>query len=156
MRQTRAIEISTGLFIILGFLALLFLATQTTNIKAYGESGGYSVTAAFTNIGGLKVRAPVTLAGVSVGSVTSIRLDPQTFNAVVTMRIGNKYNQIPDDSSAAILTSGLLGEQYIGLSPGASETFLKNGSKIQQTQSAIILENLIGQFLFNKASSGGK
>jgi phospholipid/cholesterol/gamma-HCH transport system substrate-binding protein len=156
MRQTRAIEISTGLFIILGFLALLFLATQTTNIRAYGESGGYSVTAAFTNIGGLKVRAPVTLAGVSVGSVTSIRLDPQTFNAVVTMRIGNKYNQIPDDSSAAILTSGLLGEQYIGLSPGASETFLKNGSKIQQTQSAIILENLIGQFLFNKASSGGK
>ena len=156
MRQTRTIEISTGLFIILGFLALLFLATQTTNIKAYGESGGYSVTAAFTNIGGLKVRAPVTLAGVSVGSVTSVRLDPRTYNAVVTMRISDKYNQIPDDSSAAILTSGLLGEQYIGLSPGASETFLKNGSKIQQTQSAIILENLIGQFLFNKASSGGK
>lgn len=156
MRQTRTIEISTGLFIILGFLALFFLATQTTNIKAYGESGGYTVTAAFTNIGGLKVRAPVTLAGVSVGSVTSVRLDPRTYNAVVTMRISDKYSEIPDDSSAAILTSGLLGEQYIGLSPGASETFLKNGSKIQQTQSAIILENLIGQFLFNKASSGGK
>lgn len=156
MRQTRTIEISTGLFIILGFGALLFLATQTTNIQAYGDNGGYSVTADFTNVGGLKVRAPVTLAGVSVGSVTAVRLDPKTFNAIVTLRINNRFAQIPDDSSAAILTSGLLGEQYIGLSPGGSETFLKNGSKIQITQSAIILENLIGQFLFNKASSGSK
>lgn len=156
MRQTRSIEISTGAFIILGFCALFFLAIETTNIQAYSDTGGYNVTATFTNVGGLKVRAPVTMAGVSVGRVTSIRLDPQTFNAVVTMRIGDKFNQIPDDSGAAILTAGLLGEQYIGLSPGGSETFLKNGSKIQQTQSAIILENLIGQFLFNKASSGGK
>lgn len=156
MRQTRSIEISTGLFIILGFCALFFLAIETTNIQAYSDTGGYDVTATFTNVGGLKVRAPVTMAGVSVGRVSSIRLDPQTFNAVVTMRIGSKFNQIPDDSSAAILTAGLLGEQYIGLSPGGSEAFLKNGSKIQQTQSAIILENLIGQFLFNKASSGGK
>ncbi|MBU6421189.1 MAG: outer membrane lipid asymmetry maintenance protein MlaD [Gammaproteobacteria bacterium] len=155
MRQTRSIEISTGLFIILGFCALLFLAFETTNIQAYGDTGGYDVIATFTNVGGLKVRAPVTMAGVSVGRVTGIRLDPQTFNAVVTMRIASKYDQIPDDSAAAILTSGLLGEQYVGLSPGASETFLKNGAKIQQTQSAIILENLIGQFLFNKASSGG-
>ena len=156
MRQTRSIEISTGAFIILGFCALFFLAVETTNIQAYSDTGGYNVTATFTNVGGLKVRAPVTMAGVSVGRVTAIRLDPQTFNAVVTMRIGDKFSQIPDDSGAAILTSGLLGEQYIGLSPGGSETFLKNGSKIQQTQSAIILENLIGQFLFNKASSGGK
>ncbi|MGH8338557.1 MAG: outer membrane lipid asymmetry maintenance protein MlaD, partial [Gammaproteobacteria bacterium] len=149
MRQTRTIEISTGLFIILGFSALFFLATQTTNIGSYGDTGGYNVTASFTNVGGLKVRAPVTMAGVAVGSVTAISLDPQTFNAVVTLRISGKYNKIPDDSSASILTSGLLGEQYVGLTLGGSETFLKNGSKIQFTQSAIILENLIGQFLFN-------
>ncbi len=156
MRQTRSIEISTGLFVILGFAALFFLATQTTNIGAYGESSGYVVTASFTNVGGLKIRAPVTMAGVAVGRVTAISLNPQTFNAIVSMRINSGYNQIPDDSSASILTSGLLGEQYIGLSPGGSETFLKNGSKIQFTQSAVILENLIGQFLFNKASSGSK
>ncbi|MGH8279735.1 MAG: outer membrane lipid asymmetry maintenance protein MlaD [Gammaproteobacteria bacterium] len=156
MRQTRSIEISTGFFILLGFVALFFLATQTTNIKAYGDTGGYNVSAQFTNVGGLKVRAPVTMSGVSIGRVTSIRLDPRTFNAVVSMNISTRFNQIPDDSSASILTSGLLGEQYIGIGPGGSETVLKNGSKIQQTQSAIILENLIGQFLFNKASAGGK
>ena len=156
MRQTRTIEISTGVFIILGFVSLLFLATQTTNIQAYSGNGGYTVTASFTNVGGLKVRAPVTMAGVHVGQVTAIRLDPRTFSAIVSMQISQRYNQIPDDSSASILTSGLLGEQYIGLTPGGSETFLKNGSRIQLTQSAIILENLIGQFLFHKASSGSK
>ncbi len=156
MRQTRTIEISTGFFIILGFVSLLFLATQTTNIQAYSGNGGYTVTASFTNVGGLKVRAPVTMAGVHVGQVTAIRLDPRTFSAIVSMQISQRYNQIPDDSSASILTSGLLGEQYIGLTPGGSETFLKNGSRIQLTQSAIILENLIGQFLFHKASSGSK
>lgn len=156
MRQTRTIEISTGFFIVLGFAALFFLATQTTNIRAYGGGGGYAVTASFTNVGGLKVRAPVTVAGVNVGRVTRIRLDGRTFSAIVTMEISPSYDQIPDDSSASILTSGLLGEQYIGLTPGGSATFLKNGSKIQFTQSAIILENLIGQFLFHKASAGGK
>ncbi len=156
MRQTRTIEISTGFFIILGFASLLFLATKTSNIQAYGDTSGYTVTASFTNVGGLKVRSPVTMAGVNVGRVTEIRLDPRTFSAIVSMQISQHYNQIPDDSSASILTSGLLGEQYVGLTPGGSETFLKNGSKIQFTQSAIILENLIGQFLFNKASSGSK
>ncbi len=156
MKQTRTIEIVTGFFIILGFVALYVIATSATNIKAYSEGGGYTVTASFTNVGGLKLRAPVTIAGVAVGNVTNVRLDPRTFNAIVSIRINSSYNQIPDDSSASILTSGLLGEQYIGISPGGSETFLKNGSKIQFTQSAIILENLIGQFLFNKASSGSK
>jgi len=156
MRQTRTIEISTGLFIILGFASLFFLATQTTNIRAYNDTSGYTVTASFTNVGGLKVRAPVTMAGVDVGRVTEIHLDPRTFSPIVSIQISQRFNQIPDDSSASILTSGLLGEQYIGISPGGSETFLKNGSKIQFTQSAIILENLIGQFLFNKASSGSK
>jgi len=156
MKQTRTIEIVTGFFIILGFVALYVIATSATNIKAYSEGGGYTVTASFTNVGGLKLRAPVTIAGVAVGNVTNVKLDPRTFNAIVSIRINSSYNQIPDDSSASILTSGLLGEQYIGISQGASEAFLKNGSKIQVTQSAIILENLIGQFLFNKASSGSK
>jgi len=156
MKQTRTIEIVTGFFIILGFVALYVIATSATNIKAYSEGGGYTVTASFTNVGGLKLRAPVTIAGVAVGNVTNVKLDPRTFNAIVSIRINSSYNQIPDDSSASILTSGLLGEQYIGISPGGSEAFLKNGSKIQFTQSAIILENLIGQFLFNKASSGSK
>lgn len=156
MKQTRTIEIVTGFFILLGFAALYVIATSATNIKAYGQGNGYTVTASFTNVGGLKLRAPVTMAGVAVGTVVNVTLDPHTFNAIVSIRINSGFNQIPDDSSASILTSGLLGEQYIGISPGGSETFLKNGSNIQFTQSAIILENLIGQFLFNKASSGSK
>ena len=115
MRQTRTIEISTGLFIILGFASLFFLATQTTNIRAYSDTSGFIVTASFTNVGGLKVRAPVTMAGVNVGRVTEIHLDPVTFNAIVSIQISQQFNQIPDDSSASILTSGLLGEQYIGI-----------------------------------------
>jgi|SRR5580698_1070686 phospholipid/cholesterol/gamma-HCH transport system substrate-binding protein len=156
MRQTRTIEISTGLFILLGFMALVFLATKTTNIQTYGDHGGYSVTASFANIGGLKTRAPVTVAGVAVGRVLGIRLDPKSFNAVVTMQIYGSYQQIPDDSTASILTSGILGEQYIGLDPGGSDTFLKNGSTIQYTQSALVLEKLIGQFFSKATAPGGK
>ncbi|HET7922435.1 MAG TPA: outer membrane lipid asymmetry maintenance protein MlaD [Gammaproteobacteria bacterium] len=147
MKQTRTIEIVTGFFIILGFVALYIVATRATNIRAYGESSGYSVTASFANIGGLKVRAPVTMSGVTVGRVTEIRLDPQSFNAIVTLEINGTYRGIPDDTTASILTAGLLGEQYIGLSPGGSETFLKQGSRITYTQSALVLENLIGKFL---------
>ena len=156
MRQTRTIEISTGAFIILGFLALVFLATKTTNISAYSSAPGYSVHAEFTNIGGLKVRAPVTMAGVDVGRVTSIRLDPKSFTAVVTMQINGSLNDIPDDSTASILTSGLLGEQYIGIDPGGSDTFLKSGSTIQYTTPAIVLEKLIGQFFSNATAPGKK
>ncbi len=156
MRQTRTIEISTGLFILLGFMALVFLATKTTNIQTYGDRGGYSVTASFTNIGGLKVRAPVTVAGVAVGRVLGIKLDPKSFNAVVTLQIYGGYQEIPDDSTASILTSGILGEQYVGLDPGGSDTFLKNGSTIQYTQSALVLEKLIGQFFSKATAPGGK
>ena len=156
MRQTRTIEISTGLFILLGFMALVFLATKTTNIQTYGGGGGYNITASFANIGGLKARAPVTVAGVAVGRVLSIKLDPKNFNAVVTMQINGGYNQIPDDSTADILTAGILGEQYIGLDPGGSDTFLKNGSTIQYTQSALVLEKLIGQFFSKATAPGGK
>lgn len=157
MKQTRTIEIVTGFFIILGFAALYVIATRATNIKSYGEGRGYSVTASFTNVGGLKIRAPVTMSGVAVGRVSDIKLDPRTFNAIVTIEINGKFNEIPDDTTASILTSGLLGEQYVGLSPGGSETFLKQGSQITYTQSAIVLENLIGKFLSSgKPNSGGK
>lgn len=157
MKQTRTVEIVTGFFIILGFIALYVIATRATNIRAYGDSNGYSVTASFTNVGGLKVRAPVTMSGVAVGRVADIRLDPKTFNAIVTIQVNGAYKEIPDDTTASILTSGLLGEQYVGLSPGGSETFLKQGSQITYTQSAIVLENLIGKFLSSgKATSGGK
>lgn len=154
MRQTRTIEIVTGLFILLGVAALYVIATSATNINAYGKQRGYNVTATFSNIGGLKERAQVTLAGVPVGRVTKIALDPKSFNAVVTLQIDGAYNQIPDDTTANILTAGLLGEQYIGLDPGGSETFLKNGGTIQYTQSALVLEKLIGQF-FSKATAPG-
>jgi phospholipid/cholesterol/gamma-HCH transport system substrate-binding protein len=157
MKQTRTVEIVTGFFIILGFVALYVIATRATNIRAYGDTSGYSVTASFTNVGGLKVRAPVTMSGVAVGRVSGIQLDPKTFNAIVTIQINGSYTEIPDDTTASILTSGLLGEQYVGLSPGGSETFLKQGSQITYTQSAIVLENLIGKFLSSgKTSSGGK
>jgi phospholipid/cholesterol/gamma-HCH transport system substrate-binding protein len=153
MKQTRAVEFGTGIFILFGILALFFLATQTTNFQ-YVSGDTYSVTAVFQNIGGLKVRAPVSMAGVKIGRVTAIDLDPQRLQAVVTMSIDKKYNQLPEDTAASILTAGLLGEEYIGLSPGASMKYLQNGDRIQFTQSAIILEHLIGQFVSSMGSSG--
>lgn len=159
MKQTRTIEIVTGFFILLGLAALYVIATSATNIKSYGETG-YVVTASFNNIGGLTERAKVELAGVEVGRVTKITLDPKSFNAIVTLQMSGRYTQIPDDSTASILTQGLLGEQYVAVSPGGSDTPLKNGSTIQYTQSALVLENLIGQFLSNggksSSPSGGK
>jgi len=154
MKQTRTIEIVTGAFIILGLAALYVIATSATNIGAYGESKGYTVTASFSNIGGLKPRAAVTMAGVAIGRVTDIKLDPKSFSAVISMQIDGRYNEVPDDSTASILTSGLLGEQYIGIDPGGSPSFLKQGSVIQYTQSALVLEKLIGQF-FSKATEPG-
>jgi phospholipid/cholesterol/gamma-HCH transport system substrate-binding protein len=156
MKQTRTIEIVTGAFIILGLAALYVLATSATNISAYGESKGYTVSAEFSNIGGLKPRAAVTMAGVSIGRVTDIKLDPKSFAAVVTLQIDGRYADIPDDSTASILTSGLLGEQFIGIDAGGSDKFLKQGSKIQYTQQALVLEKLIGQFFSKAADSGAK
>ncbi|HET8552568.1 MAG TPA: outer membrane lipid asymmetry maintenance protein MlaD [Gammaproteobacteria bacterium] len=152
MKQTRAVEFGTGLFILFGILALFFLATQTTNFQ-YVSGNAYQVTAVFQNIGGLKVRAPVSMAGVKIGRVTAIDLDPQRLEAVVTISIDQKYDKLPKDTAASILTAGLLGEQYIGLSPGASSEYLQNGDRIQFTQSAIILEHLIGQFIAGMGSS---
>lgn len=151
MRQTRAVEFATGLFIFLGILALFFLITQTSNIQAYGNQG-YEVTARFSNIGGLNVRAPVSMSGVTIGRVTRIELDEQSLMAVVTMEIESRYDYIPNDSNASILTAGLLGEKYVGIEPGAAVEPLKDGDEILFTQSAIVLENLISKYLFNTAS----
>ena len=158
MRRIFGLEIGTGLFVLLGIGALFFLAFETTNLSNLGGGQIYAVTADFNNVGGLKQGAPVELAGVRIGRVTRIRLDPKTLQAVVTLHIEDRYNQIPTDSSASIQTQGLLGDQYIGISPGGSLQSLKNGDTIHFTQSAIVLENLISQFMFNSkgSSSGGK
>lgn len=151
----KSTEIFVGLFVVLGALSLLFLALKAANLASFASGGdSYTLTARFDNIGGLKARAPVRSAGVNVGRVTSVRLDPQTYLGVVTLEV-NKGVQFPKDSSAKILTSGLLGDQYIGIEPGGDLKNLAPGDVITQTQSAVVLENLIGQFLFNKAADGG-
>lgn len=154
MRPNRTLEIGTGLFVLLGFAALLFLTTQlpASGLKLGGARPGYHVSAEFDNIGDLKVGSPVTMSGVRMGEVTDIHFDSKDYKAVVSMRIDTQYNQIPDDSYAAIQTQGLLGGKYIGLSPGGSETFLKEGARIEQTQSAIVLESLINKFFANYTS----
>ena len=156
MMQSRTVEIWVGLFIAAGMAALFMLAMQVSNLTLVNSDEGYNVTARFENISGLKVRAAVTVAGVRVGRVTDIGFDPQTFEAVVTMNISNQYNQLPLDTSASIFTAGLLGEQYVGLEPGGEMEFLEDGSEIILTQSALILEQLIGQFLFSKAEGESK
>jgi len=153
MKQTRAVELGAGMFVLLGLAALLFLTTQTTNLGAY-TTKGYDLKGTFDNIGGLKVRAPVTVAGVTVGRVVSISVDPEKLRAVVHMKIDPQFDHLPDDSDAAILTSGLIGGQYVGISSGGSDTYLKDGDELQFTQSALVLEDLIGKFLV-KAGQGG-
>jgi len=150
----KSIETLVGLFVLLGLLALVFLALKAANLATFTNNDSYTVQARFDNIGGLKVRAPVRSAGVTVGRVTHIGLDGKTFQGVVTLDIEQSY-QFPRDTSAKILTSGLLGDQYIGLEPGGDERNLQPGQVITQTQSAVVLENLIGQFLFNKAADAG-
>jgi len=149
----KGIEVLVGCFVLLGLAGLLFLSLKAANLASFGERSGYVVTARFDNIGGLKPRAPVRSAGVTVGRVKSIALDPKSFQGVVTMELDREV-QFPKDSSAKILTSGLLGDQFIGIEPGGDEKNLAAGDVITSTQSAVILENLIGQFLFNKAAEG--
>ena len=151
METTRTQELGTGLFIFLGFAALLFLATQTTDLDEYVDDAGYRVTARFQDVAGLKARAPVTMAGVNIGRVESIEFDGEQLDAVVTLRIASRYDHIPDDSDASIFTAGLLGSKYVGIGPGGSETYLKDQSSIEITQSALILEQLVGKFLFSQA-----
>lgn len=151
----RTVEIWVGFFMLLGIGAILMLALQVSGLTSAVTQGGYVVTAKFENIGGLKPRAPVSMAGVKIGQVEHIELDPASFKAIVTLRILANQNMIPSDSAARIMTEGLLGSNYISLIPGFEETFLKNGSMIQETRSAMLLENLIGQLMF-KLGDGGK
>ncbi len=154
MVTPKTVEVTVGVFVALGFAALFMLALKVSGISQIGGDEGYRISARFDNIGGLKVRAPVALAGVRIGRVSAIGIDPRTFDAVVEMRIERRYDQLPVDTSAKILTSGLLGEQYIGLEPGGAEQVLAEGSNLRLTQSALVLENIIGQFLFSKAAEG--
>jgi phospholipid/cholesterol/gamma-HCH transport system substrate-binding protein len=153
MSTNRRIDTMVGGFVLLGLAALLFLALKAGNLGSFTGGGTYATQARFDNIGGLKVRAPVKSAGVVVGRVTTIGFDAQTYQAVVSLSIDERF-RFPKDSSAKILTSGLLGEQYIGLEAGGDDTMLAAGDTIRMTQSALVLENLIGQFLFSKAAEG--
>ena len=154
MQQSRATEIVTGAFVLFGFAALFFLVTQITNKDfSVSSSGGYELSANFENIGSLKVGAPVSMSGVTVGRVESINYDQQQYKAVVRMFINAQYDRIPDDSDASIMTAGLLGGQYIGVSAGGSEEYFKNGGKFALVQDALVLENLINQLV---ASFAGK
>ena len=148
MRQTRAIELGTGLFAALGFAALFFMVTQITNRNVALGQSGYQLVADFQNVGSLKPGAPVSMSGVTVGRVESIKYDQTTYKAHVVLRINGDYNRIPDDSDAGIFTAGLLGGQYVGLQTGGSETFYREGGQIELTQSAVVLEDLISKFLF--------
>jgi len=151
----KGIETLVGFFVLLGILGVLFLALKAANLGSFASAGDtYSLFAKFDNIGGLKVRAPVRSAGVTIGRVASITLDPKTYQGVVRLDV-QKNVQFPSDSSARILTSGLLGDQYIGLEAGAEEKVFVAGDTIKQTQSAVVLESLISQFLFSKAADAG-
>lgn len=151
MMQNKSTEIIVGMFVAVGIAALFMLAMKVSNLGEYADEAGYQVTAEFQNIGGLKVRAPVTMAGVRVGRVADISLHPTTYNAEVTIDMYAQYDNIPLDTAASIYTAGLLGEQYIGLEAGAEEEFLQSGDVIYLTQPALVLEQVIGQFLYSKA-----
>jgi phospholipid/cholesterol/gamma-HCH transport system substrate-binding protein len=154
--QRRSIDILVGLFVLLGAAAVVFLAFKAANLASFSSAGTYALKAKFDNIGGLKPRAPVKSAGVVVGRVGAVEFDSEKYQAVVTLDIVDKY-KFPKDSSAKILTSGLLGEQYIGLEPGGSDDkVFVSGDTVKMTQSAVVLENLISQFIYGKASEGEK
>lgn len=157
MSQPRSsYAIGAGLFILLGFAALAYLATQTTSVANFQQGETYSLKAGFSNIGQLKLHAPVKIAGVRIGSVSAIQLEPEKLDALVTLAIDKRYDHIPDDSGAAIFTSGLLGDQYVGLQPGGSPDMLADGDQFILTQSAMQLEDLIGKFLVNGSPEGDK
>jgi phospholipid/cholesterol/gamma-HCH transport system substrate-binding protein len=155
MRQTKTVELGAGMFVLLGVAALFFLTTQTTNLSAY-TADGYELIARFDNVGGLEIRAPVTVAGVAFGRVASIDVDPERLQAVVRMRIDRAYDRLPADSDAAILTSGLIGGQYVGISPGGLDEYLADGDEIEFTQSALVLEELIGKYLVRMGQGGSQ
>ncbi len=147
----RSLELTVGAFVGIGLAALFMLAMQASNLSSYTTNGQYSLTARFDNIGGLKVKSAVKVAGVKIGQVSEIDYDMETFEAVVTLSIDERYDKFPKDTIASIFTSGLLGEQYIGLEPGGDEQVLADRGVIRHTQSAMVLEQIIGQFLFSKS-----
>ena len=147
------IDLWVGIFVVAGLAGMLFLALKVANLASFSTSDAYQVNAKFANIGGLKERGPVKSAGVVVGRVASIRFDNETYEAIVTINLESRY-QFPRDTTAKILTSGILGEQYVGLEAGGDGVMLKNGDRVRLTQSAVVLENLISQFLFSKAAEG--
>lgn len=153
--NTRTIEILVGLFIAGAVAAMFMLSLKVSNLSSYTSDEGYKVTASFDNIGGLKVRSPVNAGGVKVGQVSNISYDDKRYEAVVTLDIDSKY-KFPKDTAASIMTAGLLGEQYVGLDPGGDEEYLANGDHITLTQPALVLEQVIGQFLYSKAQEKGK
>jgi len=155
MRATRTLEVGTGLFVLLGFAALFFLTTQlpTSGLRLGGATAGYRVTAEFDNVGDLKTGSPVTMAGVRIGEVEAIRFDSQSYKAVASLRIDPEFGQIPDDSDASVQTQGLLGGKYIGIGPGGSDTYLADGGRIELTQSALVLENLVNRLFASLVSN---
>ena len=149
MKSSNQVEFAAGLFLLLGIAALLFLALQATDTEGFQRQESYQVEAMFGNIGGLKPRATVSMAGVKVGTVDSIHLDPETLEARVVLKIFSQFDDLPDDTSASILTAGILGDQYVGLEPGGSPEPLRDGDRLLFTNSAVVLEQLIGRYLFN-------
>jgi len=156
MKQSKTTELMVGMLIAAGLAALFVLAMKVSNLSSYSEQGSYNVIARFENVGGLKVRSPVMAGGVLVGRVAGIDYDNDRYEAVVTMKVNQSYDRFPDDTVASIYTAGLLGEQYVALDPGGSEDFLVDGSEIEFTSSALVLEKLVGKFLLNSAESGKK
>lgn len=154
--QRQWVEVIVGLFVVAGVIALLFLSLKVSNLNSVNVIDPYQVSARFDNIGSLKVKAPVTMAGVKIGRVNSIRLDSVSYQAEVVMDISDEYKQLPVDSSASINTQGLLGEQFVSLEPGGQQEYLVNGDRIRLTQSAVVLENLIGEMLFSNSQGAKK
>jgi phospholipid/cholesterol/gamma-HCH transport system substrate-binding protein len=148
MLHQRLIETLVGLFLLLALMALTILAFKVSGLTTFFPPKSYTISGAFDEIGGLKVRSPVKIGGVQIGEVEAIQLDEQSFKAIVKMKIYDQFSDIPDDSSAGIFTSGLLGDNYIAITPMYNETYLKDGSMLQETNSAMILEKLIGQFIY--------
>lgn len=138
---------AVGLFVVAGLAALLMLAVRVGNLTLVSDAGAYHITARFDNIGGLKVRAPVSMSGIKIGQVVALDFDPVSYEAVATLAIGGRFNQVPLDSTASIFTAGLLGEQYVAIEPGADEEYMEEGDEIDLTQSALVLEELIQTFL---------
>lgn len=156
MRANYKVELASGIFLLLGIFALIWLATRATD---YGQDLGketYQISARFTNVGDLKNRAPVKIGGVTIGLVDSVVLDKESYEAVITMTIDQRFNEIPTDTSAAILTSGVLGDRYVGLEPGGSPDALREGDELFITQSAVVLEQLVGKYLFNTNNGDDK